>query len=254
MNKYHQSLVTNQSTLLKHGIVSKMLKDCGLSNAYHNTVKNVIIATQDAELNGIPYDGTRQFRRRPNQEKIKQDSIEMHLIACTKQQGASFRLCTMMLNTMHLKKDNLPEVGYTAVYNAVNRSNHKKASVVKRHQASNRNVFWRQARFQFCAQMLVRFGKPLPVDTSGVRFNDDTALDRQKIVDNKLTLDICGIAWWDEKHIQQCVGSIKDQVYQFGYDDNGLYCNTEEVDDKQVVSTLIACIYRMHLSLHPYLH
>lgn len=161
----------------------------------------------------------------------------MHLIASTKEDGAGFRLCTMLLNTIHFKKENLPQIGYTAVYNVVKRSNHTQALVVKCHQASDRNHFWKQARFQFCAQLMVRFGLPLPEETSGIRFNDVQALDIQKIRDNNLTLDLCGVAWWNEKHIQQCVGSLKDRQFQFGWDTNRLYCDTEVVKERDVVST-----------------
>ena len=83
--------------------------------------------------------------------------------------------------------------------------------------------------------MLVRFGEPLPDLPEGVTFNDPSLIDRHNIIENDLTLDIYGIGWWDEKHIKQHVGHIKDQMYQFGFDDNGIYSSSVEIEEEQVV-------------------
>jgi hypothetical protein len=49
------------------------------------------------------------------------------------------------------------------------------------------------------------------------------AVDKTQIKENKLTLLLHQIGWWDEKHIPQVCGEVNDITYQFGRDKNGLY-------------------------------
>jgi hypothetical protein len=49
------------------------------------------------------------------------------------------------------------------------------------------------------------------------------AVDKIQIKENKLTLLLHQIGWWDEKHIPQVCGEVNDITYQFGCDENGLY-------------------------------
>ena len=84
--------------------------------------------------------------------------------------------------------------------------------------------------------MLVRFGEPLPELPEGVSFNDPSIIEREVIENANLTLSIYGVGWWDEKHIEQHVGSINDSMYQFGWDEHGLYSPDVEIEEKEVVS------------------
>ena len=78
----------------------------------------------------------------------------------------------------------------------------------------------------------MRFGKILPVNRSGASVNDESAISRSRILQENLTLSIFGMSWWDEKHIEQLVGEIKEKKYQFACGEDGVYDKSVELEKK----------------------
>jgi hypothetical protein len=171
-----------------------------------------------------------------DRRKIQEDSLAMHLLTCIKSKGASFQLTTAIYNALVTGPQNLPPVYYSAIYRAITESNHKVSRTSKQCQASDRNKFWKQARFNSCAQLLVRLGGSIPDDTNGAVVTDPSAVDPERLKNKGLTLDLEQIAWWDEKHIPQVVGEISEQNYQFGRDNDEIYSPTVDFDVEQKVS------------------
>jgi hypothetical protein len=159
----------------------------------------------------------------------------MHLITCIKSRGASFKLTAEIYNSLVTGQQNLPPVYYSAIYRAIIESNHKVTRTLKRCQASDRNTMWRQARFNSCAQLLVRLGGTIPSDTNGAVVSDPSAVDPKQIKEAGLELELEQIGWWDEKHIPQVVGEISNTNYQFGRDDNGMYSPTVDFEAERKV-------------------
>ena len=117
----------------------------------------------------------------------------------------------------------LPPIGYTAIYNAINSSNHTVVRTQKVPQSSNSNVIWVQARFQAASQFIVRFGLDYPGNTSGAKVSNIKYIDRDLLEEGGHTFGIHQVAWWDEKHVEQVVGELRDETCQFGLDEDGIY-------------------------------
>ena len=65
--------------------------------------------------------------------------------------------------------------------------------------------------------------------------NKDAILDIEKLTDANAMLSIHGIAWWDEIHIQQICGEIRDFQMNFSYDVNGILNPKGDVEDSDKV-------------------
>ena len=73
---------------------------------------------------------------------------------------------------MHYAMKEKPTVGLTAVYNAINLCNYEKLKTKKVMQTNTNNLTYRQARFNWLAQLLARMGVDIPAnDGSDVRRN-----------------------------------------------------------------------------------
>ena len=163
----------------------------------------------------------------------------MHLISKLKE-NANFRITTAIYNACIRAPLNLPPIGFTAIYNAIKRSNHKLVRTEKTTQQSDRNLVWKQARFNACSQFIVRFGMEYPEgNTSGAELSDPNIISVEKIKEDNLDLVIEQVAFWDEKHIEQVCGEHRDFTYQFGYDEEGKYSQQVEVEVTRKVSSLI---------------
>jgi hypothetical protein len=219
------------------GVIASVSKRLGLDRTHYTTVKTVIQDTIIALKLGEEYEPSRSRYICPNRRKVDPDSFDMHYLTCLKSIGGSFTLTTAIYNLLYRTPNDLPPIKCKAVHNSIKNSNHKLVFTSKVHQASNRNLGWKQARFNSCLQLLVRFGLPVPADTSGAVVSDAAHVERTKIIENNLTLSIYQIGWWDEKHIQQVVGDIRDSSYQFGYNEHGIYDPDVEVDVKKRVSS-----------------
>jgi hypothetical protein len=232
----------------KGGVYGKVSQVFNLCHTHYATVKRVIDETIDAINKGELYKPERKENKK-NTSKIKSNSLEMHQIAKLKING-SFRITTDLFNACIRAPAGLPPIGYTAIYNSIKSSNYKIVRTEKRPQSSDANLIWRQARFQSASQMIVRFGLEYPDDTSGATLNDIKYINRHLLEEGGHTCEIFQVAWWDEKHIEQVVGELRDHTCQFGFDENGIYCPEIHFEILEKVS-IIMIIYAQHY-IYPY--
>jgi hypothetical protein len=209
--------------------LSHIANNLFLKNTHYKTIKKVVLDTISAIENDEVYEPNRANYTTPDKHKIQPTTFDMHHIAKLKQDG-SFRLTAGMYNALIRAPLGLDPVGYTAIYNAIKRSNHQVVRTEKICQTSDQNMTWVKARFQGASQLVIRFGLEYPKNTSGMMVQDSKYISRELIVLKKLTLTIYQIAWWDEKHIQQIVGDFRDHSYQFGFDEDGKYDRDIEID------------------------
>ena len=191
-----------------------------LNANHYNTIMNVVQDTQKAIENNELYEPNRKLYKNTKVHKIKNSTLDFHLIAKMKEQS-SFRTTAGVYNALIRAPMGLPPIGYTAIYNAISRSNHVKVKTETIYQASDDNLVWVRARFDACSQLLVRFGASYPENTSGMKVSDPKWISRYEILKHNLGLTMYQIAWWDEKHIKQVVGEFREYTYQFGFDEDG---------------------------------
>ena len=65
-------------------------------------------------------------------------------------------------------------------------------------------------------------------------------LDEKILTARGHMLSIYGIAWWDEIHLYQAIGCLKDCTIVFARDSNGIYDPKGIITDKEVVSSRIS--------------
>lgn len=241
-SQFHESYLNGSAHLQTgdgDGIIVQVSKILKLDRSHYNMVKKVITDTITALSLGDAYEPERVTYICPDRRKVKADSAAMHLLTCFKEKGLSYRLTSDVYNACVSEPQGLQPILYSAVHGAISKSNHKISQTQKRHQASARNLIWRQARFNSCAQLLVRFGLPMPRDTKGAVVSDPEAININNITNNNLTLSLDQIGWWDEKHISQVVGCISDTNYHFGRDADGVYDHDADFEVEHKVSKRI---------------
>ena len=219
----------NQEIFGRGGIISCIANTLNMGNTHYKTVKKVVLDTLNAIDNDEVYEPFRTTYGNQASHRVQPTSLDMRHIASMKENG-SFRYTAKMFNALVRAPAGLPPIGYTAIYNAVKRSNHIVVKTEKVHQASDNNKAWVKARFQANSQLLVRFGMDYPTETSGMEVQDPVYISKEAIKKNNLSLTIHQVAWWDEKHIKQVVGDFRDHSYQFGFDENGKYDAKIEID------------------------
>ena len=227
---YHPLYVEGTLDLYgRSGIISAIANSLYLKNTHYKTIKKVILDTIECINNDEVYEGHRSTYACPSRRKVDPSSFDMHHIAKLKENG-SFRITAGMYNALIRAPLGLSPIGYTSIYNTIKRSNHKVVRTEKIHQASDRNSTWVKARFQANSQLMVRFGMEYPANTSGMKVQDPKFICKETINKEKLTLTIHQIGWWDEKHIKQIVGDFRDHSYQFGFDEDGKYDRSIEIE------------------------
>ena len=220
------------------GIISCISNTLKMGQTHYKTVRKVVLDTIESINNDEVYEPFRTTYEKKHIHKVQPTSLDMHHIASMKENG-SFRTTARMFNALIRAPAGLPPIGYTAIYNCVKRSNHVVTKTEKVHQASNGNKAWVKARFQANSQLLVRFGLEYPKDTSGMKVQDENYISRDAIEKDNLELTIHQIAWWDEKHIKQVIGDFRDYTYQFGFDENGKYDQSIEIELVRRVSVFL---------------
>ena len=149
----------------KGGIVAKICS--AFPNFVSNTtVKEVILSVNEACNHGIRYDAKRKKYEREVDQKIKKDSFELHLIKKFKSNGASYKTCTEAINAKCRATQNKSPLSVTSVYNAIKKSKHILRRTKRRSQCKDKNLLYRQARFNWFAQLLARMGVDLGMDES----------------------------------------------------------------------------------------
>ena len=209
--------------------------------AHPGTVAQVVHECKVVFSHGDEYDASRKSFFRPNQRKIKQGSFLENQIATYKERF-SIKTTASIINAMKRMelgdRYNLAEhyVGRKSVTTALQNMNHEKYKVRKVTQASNKNLHWVQARLNFTAQLLVRFGKDLPPDLDITTVQPPHIIDKKMLEAEGLMLSLHQVAWWDEIHIKQRIGEIFDVIYRFARGHDGNYSKTGVVDTKTLVS------------------
>ena len=227
---YHPLYVAGTQELYgRSGIISSIANSLLMKNTHYKTIKRVVLDTIECIQNDEVYEGHRSTYTCASRHKINPNSFDMHHIAKLKG-SSSFRTTAGMYNALIRAPLGLDPIGYTSIYNTIKRSNHKVVRTEKIHQASDRNSSWVKARFQANSQLMVRFGMEYPANTSGMTVQDPKYICKDTIEKEKLTLTIHQIAWWDEKHIKQIVGDFRDYTYQFGFDEDGKYDRSIEIE------------------------
>jgi hypothetical protein len=196
--QFHSSYLDGSMQLqtgCSDGIIVQVAKILHVGRTHYATVKTVIKETILCLKLGEDYEPERRPYVCLSRRKILEDSLAMHLITCIKSRGASFKLTAQIYNALVTGPQNLPPVYYSAIYRAITESNHKVTRTLKRCQASDRNTMWRQARFNSCAQLLVRLGGTIPSDTNGAVVSDPSAVDPKRIKEAGLELELEQIGW-----------------------------------------------------------
>ncbi len=133
---------------------------------------------------------------------------------------------------MHYDRNGMTRIGYTAVYNCLNRITCRvKKPTKKLSQANDTNHIWRKARFNFALQLALRLGLDVPED----KVPNERCFDINELEQKGYTFKIEQVCHWDEKHIKQRAGFHKDEYVLYPRDENGvLDPNSEihEVDEK----------------------
>ena len=204
------------------GVYGKVGAAMMLTKTHYATIKAVVDETIVCIEKGTIYQPFRKTLTREHQVKVKPTSLDMHQIAKLKVNG-SFRITADLFNACIRGPAGLPPIGYTSIYNAIKKSNHAVVKTQKRPQSSNSNLIWVQARFQAASQMIVRFGLEYPEDTAGAKVSDLKYINRDLLEAGGHTFGIHQVAWWDEKHVEQVVGELRDHTLQFGLDEDGIY-------------------------------
>ena len=177
---YNDYLDGKQDLSGRGGIISAIANSLKIGNTHYKTVKRVVLDTINAIRNDEIYEPFRSTYDMASHHKVQPTSLDMHHIASMKERG-SFRTTARMFNALVRAPAGLPPIGYTAIYNAVKRSNHIVVQTEKVHQASNNNKAWVKARFQSCSQLLVRFGIDYPTETSGMTVQDPKYISKEAI-------------------------------------------------------------------------
>ena len=224
------------------GIISQICKRLNAPPpVVHRVVTECISNTNRREV----YNARRKQFHRQNLQKIKRGSVQEHLVSVYKENHHSNRATADFLNAITCLKNSNNSSDYTyvsktAVFNAVQRMRHRKLRTVTISQASNKNKHWQQARLNYFAQLLVRYGLPLPVMEPSFRIEHVlTICDRRLLEKGHLMLSPFQIAWWDEIHLYQVIGCMQDSTLVFPRDSNGVYDPSPDgkYTGKEVVSS-----------------
>ena len=212
------------------GVVQSICRD--IHYFQPTTVRRVVIQSYIDIQNEREYDAKKKKYTRESKRKIQQGTYEHHLLTVLKEGNNSFSQCTEALNSLHYAMEELPPVGITAIHNAINWCNFEKVKTKKIMQTNIKNLTYRQARYNWLAQLLARMGVDIPDnDGSDVRANlKDEWIDYRTLKEKGLTFDLDQVAFWDECHIKQVAGTCFDETLVFARDEDGIYDKDTEVD------------------------
>ena len=212
------------------GVVLSICRDINYFQA--PTVRHVVLQSYIAIQDEKEYNAKRKTFKSEPKRKIQNGIYEHHLLTVLKEGNNSFRQCTEALNSLHYAMEEKPAVGITAVYNAINLCNFEKIKTRKVMQTNTTNLTYRQARFNWLAQLLARMGGDIPDnDGSDVRNNlKDEWIDHTILKEKGFTFDLDQVAFWDECHIKQVAGTCFDETLVFARDEDGVYDRDVEVD------------------------
>ena len=142
------------------GIVQNICHDLCCFQA--STVRWVVTQVYAAIEEEIEFEAKKKGFEKEMTWKIQKGTYQDYLLTRLKEGHNSYRQSTEALYTLYYAVHEQPQVGLTAVYNAINLCNHEKVKTQKVMQTNiNNEIYW-QARFNWLAQLLVRIGGSLP--------------------------------------------------------------------------------------------
>ncbi len=238
---YHQMFYKTDTPLNgKGGAIPSIAK---MLSAHPSTVSNVVKECKAVFDQGDEYDASRKKFFRTNQRIIQPNTFLQQQIAIYKER-LSFKSTAVIINAMR-RLELGPAyditkhyIGRKSISNALERMKHEVCKVEKVTQGSNKNLHWVQARLNWSAQLLVRFGRDLPPGFDKKILQPPTCADRSLIESCGLNLSLYQIAWWDEIHIKQRVGEVFDTIYRFAKNDQGFYDENGTINEEKLVSSL----------------
>ena len=160
-NYHHKYLNVDSLSIGKEKIVSIVARELKLDRSHYETVKTTTNQTIECLEKNDVYVPMRKPYEVESCQKNSVNSFDMHLLAKFKTKS-SYRIAVNVYNTAFRMNNGLNPLGYKSTYNALQRPNSKITKTKKIGQASNNNLIWRQACFNFCSQLLVRFGHQYP--------------------------------------------------------------------------------------------
>ena len=215
-----------------NGIVHSICKDMGYFQPAG--VRRIIIKVYAAMQEQKEFDRKKKKYENETRRLIQKGTYEHHLLTVLKESNNSFKQCTEGFNALHSAKNGLPPVSITAVYNAINLCNYQKTKTKKAMQTNINNKIYRQARYNWIAQLLARMGQPVPEimnKNSEYRMRlKDEWVNYDKLKDKGLTFSLDQVAFWDECHIKQVAGTCFDETLIFARDEHGVYDDNAEVN------------------------
>lgn len=233
-----------------------------LNISSHCTVKRVVLDKKQSLDSSIVYKHCRKQYEKEQLWKVVQGTFEEHLLTLWIERGSSFNTATKVYNAKFRAKFNLPRVGVHAIYNAMKRAKHISESTASIPQTNQNNIIHRQARYNWMCQLLVRMGEKIPSpqneEESEYRKRlDDDMVNRDRLENENLTFVPEQVAYWDEIHIYQVVGSHRKRHIIFARDEHGIYKKDGSFDyAKRKVSFMnynSVIIYQINQLTHTYL-
>lgn len=203
-------------------IVKSILNTICKTSNHHSRVKSIILLCKECLDEGTSYDYQRKPVNKSKQRKIQMGSDAEKILASYKK-ISSFGVSTDILNVLVRHPAAESPLGVTSVYNAVKRMKHIKSKTKGVNQQNDEHGHWKSARFNYCAQILVRLGLWLPKERRGGVIYDPYYIDPMEIAIFELTFALNQVAFWDEIHMDVVIGQIMDECLTFACDENGVY-------------------------------
>ncbi len=218
----------NDTTEDLQGEVSDEIYKAFSGQVRKDVIQRVVVETNNKLRERVQYCAQRKQPDRTDKKKIQQGCGSEHYVTYLKER-ASYTQVTDLYNVLCAAPEGRDIVGRKAVYNAIQRTTHKikKTEVVS--QANNKNEFWKLARLYYCSQLLVRLGEALPDDLHMDELAHGSvagteAYTYEKLAREGLTIDsIYRIAFWDEMHVKQKAGELRDHYIIFPRNEHGVY-------------------------------
>ena len=113
------------------------------------TIKNVIKEVNEAFKEDCEYSAKRKSFTKEENRKIQPGSFEEHLCTTFMENGNSYSSTTKIINSLIQAPLQLPHLGITAIYNAIQLTNHIVCSTSGIQQTNKNNLFHRQARYNW---------------------------------------------------------------------------------------------------------
>ena len=120
------------------GVIQSICRD--INYFQPTTVRRVVLQSYIDIQNENDYDARKKKFVLESRRKIQNGTYEHHLLTVLKEGNNSFLQCTEALNSLHCATKEIPAMGLTAIYNAVNLCNFEKLKTKKIMQTNIKNL------------------------------------------------------------------------------------------------------------------